>query len=75
MSTISSTGIGSGLEIDSLVSKLVAGREKDHAFANALIEKGLIDPAVVAARIDALAVDPLVMERLRRWIGMYTSTG
>jgi hypothetical protein len=41
----------------------VAGREKDRAFANALIEKGLINPVIVAARIDTLAVDPRVMER------------
>jgi hypothetical protein len=56
---------------DCVVSKLVAGREKDHAFAGALIENRLIDPAIVAARIDILEVDPRVMERLRRWIGMY----
>jgi hypothetical protein len=57
---------------DCVVSKLVAGREKDHAFANALIENGLIDPAIVAARIETLEVDPRVGVRLRRWIGMYT---
>jgi hypothetical protein len=56
-----------------VVSKLVAGPEKDHAFANALIEKGLIDPAIVAARIDTLEVDPRVTQRLKRWIGMYRS--
>ena len=55
-----------------MVSKLVAGREKDHGFASALIETGLIDPTIVATRIDTLAVDPRVMERLKRWIGMYT---
>jgi hypothetical protein len=60
---------------DCVVSKLVAGREKDHAFANALIEAGLIDPTTVAARIGTLDLDPRVMERLRRWIGMYTSAG
>ena len=60
---------------DCVVSKLVAGREKDHAFANALIETGLIDAAEVAARIDTLEVDPRVLERLKRWIGMYTSGG
>lgn len=60
---------------DCVVSKLVAGREKDHAFANALIETRLIDPAIVAARIDTLEVDPRVMRRLKRWIGMYTSAG
>ena len=57
-----------------VVSKLVAGREKDHAFANALIQTGLIDPATVAARIDTLELDARLMNRLKRWIGMYTST-
>ena len=33
---------------DCVVSKLVAGREKDHAFANALLETRLIDPAIIA---------------------------
>lgn len=59
---------------DCVVSKLVAGREKDHAFANALIEADLIDPATIAARIETLDVDPRVMRRLKRWIGMYAST-
>jgi hypothetical protein len=71
----SSTHPGRGYALDPhdcVVSKLVAGREKDHAFAGALIESRLIDPAIVAARIDTLEVDPRVMERLRRWIGMYT---
>jgi len=58
---------------DCVVSKLVAAREKDHAFASALIETGLIDPTIVAAHIDTLEVDSRVMERLKRWIGMYTS--
>jgi hypothetical protein len=58
---------------DCVVSKLVAGREKDHAFAKALIQAGLIDPATVAARIDTLEVDPRVMKRLKQWIGMYTA--
>jgi hypothetical protein len=35
----------------------------------------LIDPQIVAARIDTLVVAPRVMQRLKRWIGMYTSTG
>ncbi|GID27009.1 DUF6036 family nucleotidyltransferase [Paractinoplanes brasiliensis] len=59
---------------DCVVSKLVAGREKDHAFSNALIETGLIDPTTIAARIDTLDVDPRVMERLKRWIRTYTSS-
>ena len=33
-----------------------------------------IDPAIVSARIDTLELDPRVMNRLKRWIGMCTST-
>ncbi|WP_330464435.1 DUF6036 family nucleotidyltransferase [Micromonospora zamorensis] len=56
---------------DCVVSKLVAGREKDHAFANALIRAGLIDPAVVAERIELVDVHTVVLARLKGWIAMY----
>lgn len=58
---------------DCVVSKLVAGREKDLAFAHALIESGLINPSVVAERIELVEVHPLVRKRLRGWIAMYGS--
>jgi hypothetical protein len=54
-----------------VVSKLVAGREKDQAFAHALIRAGLINPAVVAERIEMVEVHPLVLKRLRDWIAIY----
>ncbi|MEU7926153.1 hypothetical protein [Micromonospora sp. NPDC049801] len=53
------------------MSKLVAGREKDHAFADALIRAGLVDPAMVAERIEMVDVHPLVRKRLRDWIASY----
>lgn len=56
---------------DCVVSKLVAAREKDHAFADALIRAGLIDPAVIAERIEMVDVHPLVLKRLRDWITRY----
>jgi hypothetical protein len=56
-----------------VVSKLVAGREKDLAFAHALIRAGLINPAVVAERIEMVDVHPVVLKRLRDWIAMYQS--
>ncbi|GIM95845.1 DUF6036 family nucleotidyltransferase [Paractinoplanes toevensis] len=59
---------------DCVVSKLVAGREKDYAFAHALIREGLIDPVTIADRIEMVEVHPLVLERLRKWIGMYRTT-
>ncbi|WP_432831416.1 DUF6036 family nucleotidyltransferase [Dactylosporangium sp. CA-092794] len=56
---------------DCVVSKLVAGREKDLAFAAALLEAGLIDPAVIAERIGTLNVAPALLQRLRSWIATY----
>jgi hypothetical protein len=51
-----------------VVSKLVAGREKDYAFAAALIASQLIDPAVVAERVETVDVSPAARQRLRSWI-------
>jgi len=56
-----------------VVSKLVAGREKDHAFALALVESGLIDPGVLAERIETVDVTPGVRQRLRNWISSQRS--
>jgi hypothetical protein len=54
---------------DCVVSKLVAGREKDYAFAAALIREHLIDPDVLTARIEQLrGVEARVMNRLRKWV-------
>jgi hypothetical protein len=41
---------------DCVVSQLVAGREKDHAFAAALMACELIDPNVIAERIETVNV-------------------
>jgi hypothetical protein len=54
-----------------VVSKLVAGREKDHAFANALIRSRLVDPRVIAARIETVDVPLAVRQRLRNWVATY----
>ena len=54
-----------------MVSKLVAGREKDHAFADALIGSRLVDPRVIAERIETVDVPPAVRQRLRNWIAAY----
>jgi hypothetical protein len=43
---------------DCVVSKLVAYREKDFAFAAAMLESGLIDPTILARRIDRLPAEP-----------------
>ena len=53
---------------DCVVSKLVAGREKDHAFALALIRAGLVDPGLLVDRAVTLNVAPAVRRRLLGWI-------
>ncbi|MGI9004561.1 MAG: DUF6036 family nucleotidyltransferase [Pseudonocardia sp.] len=67
----SATAPGRGLFLDPhdcVLSKLVAGREKDYAFADALIAAGLVDLDVLDGHLDALPADPLIVDRLRRWI-------
>jgi hypothetical protein len=60
---------------DCVISKLVAGREKDLAFAGALIRAQLINPDVLLERLELLdAVHPLAMERMHRWIQAQRST-
>lgn len=66
-----STAPGRGYALephDCVVSKLVAGREKDYEFAAALIEAGLIDTALLAERANSVDVDPPVRRRLNDWI-------
>jgi hypothetical protein len=55
---------------DCVVSKLVAYREKDFAFAAAMLESALIDPTILAGRIDRLpaSLDPLAQKRLHSWL-------
>jgi hypothetical protein len=67
----SSTAPGRGFLLDPhdcVVSKLVAGREKDYAFAHALIDQHLIDPAVLAERAETVEVSEALRQRLRSWI-------
>lgn len=58
---------------DLVVSKLVAFREKDRAFAEALIAAGLVDVAVLEARIAQLPrevtpqVRAVILSFLDRW--------
>ena len=70
----SSTAPGRGYVLDPhdcVVSKLVAGRDKDRVFATALIEHQLVSPAVIAERIETVDVSPGVRQRLRHWIARY----
>ena len=53
---------------------IVAYREKDFAFAAAMLECGLVDPKTVAERIDLLPVslDARVQTRLHSWLKAWT---
>jgi hypothetical protein len=57
---------------DLVVSKLVAGREKDLEFAAALLREGLVDAAALAERVGRLlrvdGEDGRVVDRVRAWI-------
>jgi hypothetical protein len=53
---------------DCVVSKLVACREKDFAFASALVDAGIIDLDVLEKRIESLEVDARIVDRIRSWI-------
>lgn len=66
----SAPGVGYLLEPhDCVVSKLVAGREKDFAFATALLRCQLIDLAVVSERVETVDVPSAIRQRLRSWVG------
>lgn len=49
---------------DLTVAKLAAGREKDHIFIRALLERGLLDPAPVAKRIAETSVSAQAQKQM-----------
>ena len=53
---------------DLVLAKLVAGREKDLEFADALIARGLVDPKVLLERVDDLPVLAAIQRRVRGFI-------
>lgn len=54
---------------DCVVSKLVAGRVKDIEFAGAMIEVGLVEPAILVQRTQALGDVPApVRHRILEWL-------
>lgn len=53
---------------DLVVSKLVAGREKDVAFARALLEANLIDARTLRDRAEQLDGVPAAKRRVMEWI-------
>lgn len=57
---------------DCVVSKLVAGREKDLSFAEGLIREQLVDPAVLSDRVALLdGVHPLALQRVINWLSRF----
>lgn len=58
---------------DLVVSKLAAMREKDLAFASALIDADLVNVATLRDRVERLpaGTDPRISERLRGWLGRW----
>jgi hypothetical protein len=46
----------------------VAGREKDHLFAAALIEHGLINPSLLAERVRTVDAPTSVIQRVPHWL-------
>jgi hypothetical protein len=57
---------------DLCVAKLVALREKDANFVASLLAAGLVDPTVIAARLDHLdPVHALAAERAKSWLASW----
>jgi len=56
--------------MSAFLSKLVAYREKDFAFAAAMVLAGLLDPTTLARRLGRLParLDPLEQKRLHSWL-------
>jgi hypothetical protein len=59
---------------DLAVSKLAAGRPKDHEFVLALIRSGLLNPNVIRERVSMLpdSGDPLIAQRIDAWLNYYS---
>ncbi|WP_416210339.1 DUF6036 family nucleotidyltransferase [Frankia sp. Cr1] len=56
---------------DCVVSKLVAGRTKDFAFADALVHERPVDPKILRDRIETLETHPMIVQRLRSWVAVH----
>lgn len=56
---------------DCVAAKLAAGREKDFAFARALLAERLIDSAVLIERIKGLPIEGRRKDNLVSWVGAH----
>lgn len=53
---------------DCVLSKMAAGRDKDYAFATALLKAGLVQPDILVARLDDLPIAASEKHRIREWL-------
>lgn len=53
---------------DCVLSKMVAGRQKDYDFATALLEAALLDPRTLGERIELLGIPEGEKDRIRGWL-------
>jgi hypothetical protein len=53
---------------DLVASKLAAGRDKDYAFARALLQEGLVDATTLRDRVGRLPIDEADRTPLTAWI-------
>lgn len=53
---------------DLALAKLAAGREKDYEYVHALANDSKLDLDVMLGRLDSMAIAPLQITRIRKWI-------
>lgn len=53
---------------DCVLSKMVAGRQKDYDFADALLKARLLDPNTLAARVKLLDITDAAKTEIRTWL-------
>ncbi|MGX5680983.1 DUF6036 family nucleotidyltransferase [Schumannella luteola] len=53
---------------DLALAKLAAGREKDYDYVHALTVGAKLDLDVMLDRVDSMAIAPLQIVRIRKWI-------
>jgi hypothetical protein len=53
---------------DCVLSKLVAGREKDLVFAGALLDARLVNPDVLIERVPTMDISPMLQRRIISWV-------
>jgi len=60
---------------DLVLAKMVAGRQRDYQFADALLKAGLLDPNQLASRVKNLPTSAEVRDAIRQWLRGQTKRG